>query len=327
MNTSTGSPHDRLAYSTFCNPIHAAAWLQDCLGPDRAAHFDWPTLRLVAARLQGRGLRFGLADFVFEVRLLHRNRLVRIVVEHRSFLDLGLHDTLLRYAVHLAHVTRRNRNEAPMPLVVIVLFHGPGEPFLQPRVLADLDAVHRDLLGPLQPRLQALLDNLTASTEAQIRARPLSPLGTLTLLALRFLPHLDAAATVAALDRWGALLRAVDRDEHGPPIGEDAIEAFGWYLLHVNETPAEDVHMALERNLQRPEEKIMSTAERLKMQGRAEGKAEGRAETLLRQLQRRFAPLPPSIEPRLRSASLVELDRWADRILDATTLDAVFATT
>ena len=71
----------------------------------------------------------------------------------------------------------------------------------------------------------------------------------------------------------------------------------------------------------------MSTAERLKMQGRAEGKAEGRAETLLRQLQRRFAPLPPSIEPRLRSASLVELDRWADRILDATTLDAVFATT
>ena len=43
--------------------------------------------------------------------------------------------------MHLAHVTRRNRTAAPMPLVVIVLFHGPGEPFLQPRVLADLDAL------------------------------------------------------------------------------------------------------------------------------------------------------------------------------------------
>ena len=47
---------------------------------------------------------------------------------------------------------------------------------------------------------------------------------------------------------------------------------------------------------------------------------------VLRLLHRRFAPLPPAVEPRLRAASLAELDRWADRILDAATLDAVFAT-
>ena len=58
---------------------------------------------------------------------------------------------------------------------------------------------------------------------------------------------------------------------------KDAIEQFGWYLLHVNDTPAEDVHMTLEKNLQRREGTFMSTAEKL----RREGHAEGRAATLL----------------------------------------------
>jgi hypothetical protein len=128
------------------------------------------------------------------------------------------------------------------------------------------------------------------------------------------------------------LLRAVDADDRAVGDG-DAIERFGWYLLHVNDTPAEDVHMALEKHLQRREENFMSTAEKLRREGHAEGKvegkvegaAEGRSATLLRLLTRRFGPLPPHVEPRLRSATPAELDRFTDRVLDAPTLDAVFA--
>jgi hypothetical protein len=64
----------------------------------------------------------------------------------------------------------------------------------------------------------------------------------------------------------------------------------------------------------------MTTADRL----RKEGRAEGRADMLLRLLTRRFGPLPPEIETRVRGAAIDDLDRWADAVLTAATLAEVF---
>ncbi|MFT4101376.1 MAG: DUF4351 domain-containing protein [Burkholderiaceae bacterium] len=47
---------------------------------------------------------------------------------------------------------------------------------------------------------------------------------------------------------------------------------------------------------------------------------------LSRQLERRFGPLDSSVTERLREASVSELERWVDNILDARTLDEVFRT-
>ncbi|EWY42674.1 hypothetical protein N825_02050 [Skermanella stibiiresistens SB22] len=54
------------------------------------------------------------------------------------------------------------------------------------------------------------------------------------------------------------------------------------------------------------------------------GKAEGKAEMLLRQLNRRFGPPSSEATLRVQAASVEELDRWADTIIDAPSLDAVF---
>jgi hypothetical protein len=85
----------------------------------------------------------------------------------------------------------------------------------------------------------------------------------------------------------------------------------------VSKIPPEQLHSTFERILQRPEETIMSTAEALKR--------EGRAETILRLMTKRFGPLPPETKERVRSATLPELERWTDRILEAKTLAEVFA--
>ncbi|UEM03126.1 Rpn family recombination-promoting nuclease/putative transposase [Skermanella rosea] len=54
-----------------------------------------------------------------------------------------------------------------------------------------------------------------------------------------------------------------------------------------------------------------------------EGRAEAMAEMLLRQLGRRFGPLPEGAVRRVRGASLAELDRLADDIFDAPSLEAM----
>ena len=63
-----------------------------------------------------------------------------------------------------------------------------------------------------------------------------------------------------------------------------------------------------------------------RMEGRTEGRMEGRNAILSRQLTKRFGYniLDIRMQERLRNATPEQLDRWAERILDAKTLEEVF---
>lgn len=61
-------------------------------------------------------------------------------------------------------------------------------------------------------------------------------------------------------------------------------------------------------------------------EGRKEGEISGRSAMLIRQLSKRFGQdaVDVHVQNRLRAASQEQLDLWAERILDATTIDDVF---
>ena len=59
-------------------------------------------------------------------------------------------------------------------------------------------------------------------------------------------------------------------------------------------------------------------------QGKIEGKLEGEAAVLQRQLSKRFGPLSEQTQLRLKTATLEQLELWADRILDTPTLSGIF---
>ena len=77
---------------------------------------------------------------------------------------------------------------------------------------------------------------------------------------------------------------------------------------------------AIERGLQQGIEQGMQ-------QGRDEGRQEGRREEAValvgRLLAKRFGPLDVSVQRRLEQATLEQLDDWAERLLDAPSLEAV----
>jgi flagellar biosynthesis/type III secretory pathway protein FliH len=64
-------------------------------------------------------------------------------------------------------------------------------------------------------------------------------------------------------------------------------------------------------------------------EGREQGREEGQRLALSRlvglQLTKRFGNLPQPIESRIRNASAAELQAWGEAVLDAKTLDDVFA--
>jgi Domain of unknown function (DUF4351) len=60
-------------------------------------------------------------------------------------------------------------------------------------------------------------------------------------------------------------------------------------------------------------------------EGRKEGLEEGERAALLRLLERRFGALPEALTARVADASTNEIESWLDRVLDASSLDDVFA--
>ena len=90
---------------------------------------------------------------------------------------------------------------------------------------------------------------------------------------------------------------------------------------------------------QHPEESkvIAGLNQRARDEGRQEGMRRGRREgmqlgriegeraVLERLLRRRFGTLPPMVGARLGSASATDLEAWADKVLDAATLEEVFS--
>jgi hypothetical protein len=69
----------------------------------------------------------------------------------------------------------------------------------------------------------------------------------------------------------------------------------------------------------------ITSLERISLEkGRQEGRQEGEIMMLRRLLTRRFGPLPDRVEQRLHTATVQDLERWAERVLDAPHLDEVF---
>lgn len=60
-------------------------------------------------------------------------------------------------------------------------------------------------------------------------------------------------------------------------------------------------------------------------QGMQQGIQQGEAAFLLRLLNRRFGALPAEWVLRVQQASHAELELWGERVLDAASLDEVFA--
>lgn len=334
------SPHDAIFRYTFAAPEHAGPLLAAMLPPGLARAIDWRALRALPGsqvdRQDSRAdlrLRRQQSDLLFTAPIGGRPALLYLLVEHKSRSEPWTALQMASYVLGILRALRRRRPRPTRlpPVVPLVLHHGP-QPFGAPTDLRDLldvaglDAAVTAELEPLLPRFPFLLRSLFDVGEDDLRALALTLLGKLTLAALQFVARRRTVDAVAAIARWADLVHAVLL----APNGREALDALSCYLIEAAPLDQDAVADALERHVNRQAAIIMKTAAaRLRAEGRAEGKAEGkaegRAELVLRQLRKRFGPVADDHARRVHTASIAELDRWADRLLDAATIAEVFA--
>ena len=206
-----------------------------------------------------------------------------------------------------------------MPLVLPIVVHHGARGWTEARTFAEvLDAPAELLasLGPYLPSFELLIDDLAAIPEAELRRRQMTSLATLTLLALQ---RLRGTSDVIA-----ELRRLLDLAERvlDAPRGTDAFAAVLSYILEVTNVARPELRELVRQLGPRGEEAIMSTADVI----RAEGRAEGRVEAVLRVL--RVRGLAVSEEQRRRALGCTDLEvigRWLDRAEPVASADDVFA--
>jgi predicted transposase YdaD len=352
--------HDALFRHTFADPQHAASLLAVLLPPAIVAVADWASLKLLPGSFVDAGLRDRESDLLFSLDVAGATLLVYVLFEHKSDDDRWTAFQLLQYVVRVHETFRREHPGATAlpPVIPVVVHHGPRG-FRAPRSVYELIGLDHfppavaTALSPLQPNLHFLLDDLAVLPEPQICGRTTTPQATLTLLLLQFLREVSEADPVAVVERWLPLWRAVglspasklgllallsylmrrveagrerfvqatyriheDVETMGKTTYEQAIEE--GRLKGRNEGRRQGLEEGLEKGLEKGREQGLE-------QGLEAGLTEGKAAVLLRQLRKRFGALPAAVEQRIRSADGDTLDTWAERVLDATSLNEVLA--
>jgi predicted transposase YdaD len=322
------SHHDSLFHRTLADPVNAEAMFRCALPAALIAAIEWSTLTELTSKITDDELRNHFPDHPFSVRLRDHDLQLFLLPEHKSGEYRGLLLQELRYSLNIwAKWADEHPEDDGLPPIIPVLFHHGNQPWRGPTSLrGHFDVGGLAAVRTKDPELAAIIEesgvslmtsvlDLATHDEDWLRSSPFPDLAKLVLLCMRFVRFQDPAEGIDTLERWHDLIAAV----HRAPTRQSGFAGVESYLLEITDLTPEQLRRVVQRAIGTGDE-LMSTAERL----RKEGRNQHAIETVLRLLARRFGDLPETIVQRVNAATLAELDRWTDRILDARTLDDVF---
>lgn len=318
--------HDALFKSVFEQPEHAAALIYPHLSEALRTGIDWSTMTLLPGSFVDEDLRHRHCDLVFRVASFSGPLLVYVLLEHQSSSDPLM---TLRIFVYLGRLWARWAKEHPgerLPLIVPLVVSNAPDGWHAPVRFSELFPL--ELLGGTEtrhlPDFEILVDDLCRTSDDELASRAMANAAKLALWLLsngRFEHRLRAT-----MHRWAGLFE-------GLPFA--SLSTLMRYFASVTNDP--EIWQEFRANLRAAapsaEGDAMSLYDQWIAQGRAEGhaeghaagRAEGEATLLTRLLTTKFGPLSESIRTRLATASIAELEAWADRVLFASSIDQVFS--
>ena len=315
--------HDNGYKNLFSHPQMVRDLLVGFVHEPWVAELDWNTLEKVSGSYVTDDLRDREDDIVWRVRFNERWLYVYLLLEFQSSVNEFMAVRLLTYLGLLYQDIIKQKmftlsGRLP-PVLPLVLYNGVRR-WNAAQEISALIEVPPGRLQDYTPHLKYLLLDEGAIDES-------APLALQNLTAALFRLEksrtpTDMVQAVAALVDW---LQA--------PEQTSVRRAFAVWIRRVllpsrlPKTEMPEVGDLLEIKTMLAET-VMDWTQQWLQQGLETGRQEGRqaeaSRLLERQLTKRFGPLPPTVRTRLAQAAVEQLEDWAERILDATSLDAVF---
>ena len=292
---------------------------------------DYRTLRPEAGSFITPAMKKREEDIVWSVELQGQRLYLYLLLEFQSSIDRGMPVRMMQYVAALYdHLVRSKSIDLAAglpPVLPVVIYNGDARWRHRPEVF-DLIQPHPAVLTEFQPRLKFwLLD------EGQFSAEYLDGLQRVMAAIFRMEHAHDTAAAKQAIRYLG---QAVANSPFKQKIDRAVMQWMQYRLSHKMPgllLPEVDEILKgtamLETNMDRWEAQaiakgILQGKLEGKLEGKREGKLEGESTLLERLLVKRFGPLSEEKRARLRGATADQLEHWAERILEASSLADLF---
>jgi predicted transposase/invertase (TIGR01784 family) len=318
--------HDTLFRQTMSHREVAADFLRNYLPEKVTRHLLLETLVVAKDTFVAADQRAHYSDMLYSVRLESgKKAFVYMLFEHKSRPDRFVALQLLRYMLEVWDLHRRQHKGCrSLPLIIpIVVYHGRHRrQGVRLSSLVELPDV--ELKGYVPDFDQAFFD-FSPDSDEDIKGNILLRLA-LTCLRAKNNPTVERHVR--------EIFRMLGE------LGDDAtslrwLTTIAGYVFQTMDIDRDVMQNIITRSLESGKEAaVMTLAERLRSEGRQEGRqegmlqgqAQGRHAVLQRQIAKRFGLdlFDIRIQERLRAASIDQLDLWAERILDAQSIEDVF---
>lgn len=306
--------HDKLVKDALSEKDLAVDFLANYLPSDVLQHIDLTTLALCKDSFVDEKQSERFSDLLYQARFSgDRTGFVYFLFEHKSRPYRFTALQLLRYLLEIWELfLKQNRKARTLPLIIpIVIYH--GKPRGRAILLIDLIDLPSPNLAAYVPNFALAFYDFSPRTDNAIKGR------ILLQLILSCLQAKNTPEAVDKLVRIFHLLAGLDEDE----TSLRWMQVIFRYLSQTMDIDQDVVHDLAKENVPpEKEEMIMTIAEQWKQQGRVEG----RQAMLQRQFTKRFGQtiLDIQIQERLRKATPEQLDLWAEKLLDAKSIEDIF---
>lgn len=319
------NPHDAMFREVLGKPTNAASQLRAVLPAELAGRLDLDRLARCSGSFVDEDLRWRHTDLLFTAPLDGREAFVYVLIEHQSKTHPMMAFRMLCYMMRIwDRYLKDNPSAKKLPIVIPIVVHHNKRPWHAPTELYDLLELDDETVkgaGEYLPRFRFLLEDLATMDDVTLLSPPLAPPAQIALVLLKTVAY--TPELVPQLRRWADVFKEVLNG----PDGRHYIAVFLNYIREVADPPDDELYDLFAELGPEAKEVYMTTADRLRAEGRVEGEAKGevkgQAKALLRLLTRKFGPLSPAELDAVNTASADQIDTWTDRILTADTLDDV----
>lgn len=325
---ATPTPHDALFKRVFSRREDAIGELRSVFPAELLKQLDLDKLAVEDRSFVDPELVDRHTDQLYSVPVAGRPGFVYVLFEHKSRADRRTALWLLAYMVRIWEAFLAEHPEAAElpPIVPLVLHHDESEwraaSGMHELFSPELMAV--PALAAVTPAFRFLIDDIAGVSDQELRARRMSTFARLALWALRDGRSARLLRTLRAfIDCFEELL--------GTEVGRLDAQAVLRYIYIVQ---GEATYETLVDTIpsQRIREAAVTIAEQLRQeglqqgleQGLEQGELRGRRALLRRLLEVKFGPLDSQILERLNAADADMLDRFAERVVTATSLEELF---
>jgi len=309
------SKYDAFYKEFFSQPQMVEDLLKNYVQEEWVNHLDFSTLKPFSSNFVSDSLKKRENDLILSVKCKDSDitAYIYLLFEFQSRID---HYMAIRMLVYVGlfyqelikHKLVKSRQSLP-PVFPVVVYNGI-RPWNAAQEVSSLIYTPFVSLAAYVPNMRYFLFDIS-----QVNAKDQQDLAS-------FLVRLEKVRDV---DELRLILQELIQILQSPDY-EHLRRRFTEFINHIvfhrvpHEQPIPEFHDLKELNPM-----LAETVTKWTKQWKMEGRMEGRAAVLERQLRKRFGAIAPMYLERIRSASIEQLDLWAERILDAKSIQEIFS--